>query len=200
MRTAPARCRGFTLIELMVVIVIVGIITSLAALSVGRSGDDQLGEEVRRLAALCELASEEAIITGRQFGVHLTPQGYRFLVYREGQWQDPQDDRLLRERHLPEELDAVLRLYVDGLAVVLDEESGVQKTPSKKGSVQGQEQEQGLLAEADEGPRPQLLFLSSGEQSPAELVFAPRFERGQSYLLRIPPLGRPKWEPLDAQG
>ena len=56
--------RGFTLIEIMVVMVILGI--TLALVSVNFSQDDGkvLSEEANRLAALLEHAQNEAMITG----------------------------------------------------------------------------------------------------------------------------------------
>ena len=80
----PRLSRGFTLIELMVVIVILGIIASFAVLSVGnRDASAALEEEVQRLAALLQLASEEAVITGRQLGLRITPGGYLFVGHAE---------------------------------------------------------------------------------------------------------------------
>ena len=57
MTTLP---RGFTLLEIMVVLVLVGIITSFALLSVGGGPRERLAEEARRLAALVELHQQEA--------------------------------------------------------------------------------------------------------------------------------------------
>ena len=54
---------GFTLLEMMVVVVIIGIIMSFATLSIG-GGDrraDELKREAQRFMALLELASSEAI-------------------------------------------------------------------------------------------------------------------------------------------
>ena len=46
----------------MVVMVLIGIITSFAVLSVGGGPRDRLAEEGRRLAALLELHQQEAIL------------------------------------------------------------------------------------------------------------------------------------------
>ena len=58
---APDLARGFSLIELLVVIAIVGIVVSMALLSLGILGDDrQLQTEARRVMALLEVAEDEA--------------------------------------------------------------------------------------------------------------------------------------------
>ena len=73
---------GFTLIEILVVLVIVGILMSVAFLSFGILGDDRgLDREARRLASLIELVSEEASTQGRDFGIEFMTGGYRFVEY-----------------------------------------------------------------------------------------------------------------------
>ena len=55
---------GFTLMEVMVVLVLIGIITSFAVLSVGGRTGQRLAEEGQRLIALVELHQQEAILSG----------------------------------------------------------------------------------------------------------------------------------------
>ena len=72
--------RGFTLIEVMVVIVIIAILVTMVSLSMrGDRAGEQIEEEGRRLAALLNLLREEAVMRDRDLGFALTPEGYHFV-------------------------------------------------------------------------------------------------------------------------
>ena len=53
--------QGFTLLEIMVVLVIIGIVLSLAVVRLDPPADRQLQQESERLALLFEAARDEAI-------------------------------------------------------------------------------------------------------------------------------------------
>ena len=112
------RPRGFTLIEVMVVMVLIGIITSFAVLSVGGGSRDRLAEEGQRLAALLELHQQEAILRGEVRGIRFTRNGYTLLSQNDrGEWQAPMADTLLIRRDLPDDL--ALSLWVENRPVDL---------------------------------------------------------------------------------
>ena len=60
--------KGFSLIELMIVVLIIGVSTSLIVLTIDHS-DDRLKSETQYLLAMIQLARDEAIITGQSFGL-----------------------------------------------------------------------------------------------------------------------------------
>lgn len=98
--------RGFTLLELLVVLVLLGVIYSFMVLSGGTAGvDRELEEEARRLHALVKLAQEDAIIQAREIALEIDQQNvqqkYRFLVFTNNEWQ-PLTEKIFRERNLPE--------------------------------------------------------------------------------------------------
>ncbi len=110
MTTPP---RGFTLLEIMVVLVLIGIITSFALLSVGGGPRERLAEEARRLAALVELHQQEVILTGELRGIQFSRSGYALLTLGEkGQWQAPTAADTLIRHEWPE--DIRLSLWVEG--------------------------------------------------------------------------------------
>ena len=90
--------RGFTLIELMVVLVIIGITLGMVALNAIPSQQQSLQKEAQRIALLLQLARDEAIVRNRQVAFEADPERYRFLVRNERQWEAVTRDDLLRER------------------------------------------------------------------------------------------------------
>ena len=104
--------RGFTLLELMVVIVIVGIMFSFLALSIRSSSPEEaIKKESQRLHHLIQLALEEAVLRGEEYAVLFKPNSYQFVHLTDHGWQPIENDRLLRLRELP--LDIAIELEVE---------------------------------------------------------------------------------------
>ncbi|MGF6416715.1 general secretion pathway protein H [Stenotrophomonas sp. AN71] len=90
--------RGFTLLELMVVLVIIGICTAGIGLGLGSLLDPgrQLRQEAERLAQRLQVARDEARIDGRTLRWQADTGGYRFSRRDGTGWADVQRDDLLR--------------------------------------------------------------------------------------------------------
>lgn len=72
--------RGFTLMELLVVMVLIGVVAGLASLSIGDGGERRLRSESERLAATLRLARDELLISGESDrALGLRRDGYSFL-------------------------------------------------------------------------------------------------------------------------
>lgn len=139
---------GFTLIEILVVVVIVGIIVTFATLSIGnRALDDRLETESERLQQILQLASEEAETKGIELGFRYTADGYAFYTTgKAGKWEPYPTAGPLRPRQLPQPF--YLELQVEGRPVppAVDAQDG-----------------------KDVKIEPQFLLLSSGEIMAARL-------------------------------
>jgi general secretion pathway protein H len=114
------RSKGFTLVEILVVVVIMAIVISLAVLSIGITGrDTQLDEESRRIEGLVGLLHERALLEGRDFGLRIEPDAYEFLVYvpAHDRWERMNQDKEFRHRTLPKGV--TFQLQLDSQTVVL---------------------------------------------------------------------------------
>lgn len=78
----PSRQHGFTLIEVLVVIVIIGVMAAMIVVSM-TMGDPrrELLKEAERLRTVLALAAEEAVIQQVELGAEFTESGYRFLKW-----------------------------------------------------------------------------------------------------------------------
>jgi len=137
----------------LVVLVIVGVIVTFATLSTSTHTDAQTGQEARRLTALIELASQEAILQSTELAVSFSKQGYAFHIFEQNGWKALEADEVLRPRKLPSDMQ--LNISSDGLPVVLGSE------PKKNTT--------------------RILMLSSGEMTPFELTL--RREGGSQYYV-----------------
>jgi len=108
------RVQGFTLLELLVVIVIIGIVTSFAVLSVGLlSPQSELETHGKRIRALMLLASEEAVLQGQELALQVDGQRYYFLSLKDKSWLRVNNDPVLRDRELPEHVQASVQVEGD---------------------------------------------------------------------------------------
>lgn len=154
----PRSAAGFTLIEIMVVIVIVGVVLSIATLSLGLlSSDRDLRTEAQRFIALAGVAQDEATLQGREYGIELLNGGYRFVEYDggTGQWSDILGDETLRLRELSDGL--AFELFLEAKRVLLDEDPASFDV----------DEETNFLGK--ETYSPHLLIYSSGDTTPFEL-------------------------------
>lgn len=97
-RAARRSQAGFTLLEMLVVLVIAGLLVSLASLSITRNPSSDLREEAQRLALLFEAASDEAQVRSRPIAWQPVGGGYRFDIRTDDGWRFLQRDDLLRQR------------------------------------------------------------------------------------------------------
>ena len=157
------RQTGFTLIEMMVVLVIIGIIVSVTVMSI-RTGDisEHMEIEVNRLHALVSLAQEEAILQGQVMALAVGETSYRFDVkdIENESWSAVSDGRVFRERALVAGTHFVL---------VIDEIEQEEKKDFKL-ELSGKEEERESELEVEEDDFQRVQIEPSGEMFPFELI------------------------------
>lgn len=123
------------------VLVIIGILVGFAVLGLGAAGPDSLvKEESNRLNARIGLATENALLEGRDLGLGFALKSYQFYELVENEWQALGSDDILKKVELDDALGLQLRL--EDADIVMSKE-----LPEK----------------------PQVFILSSGENTPFEL-------------------------------
>jgi len=93
---------GFTLLEILLVIVIMAVTSMMVAPSYFSAVSVSIDDEGKRLAQVLRLASEEATLSGNTFRVRFRQHSYQFQsADQEGAWQTLQD-RPYQPYQLPE--------------------------------------------------------------------------------------------------
>lgn len=85
-------CRGFTFIEVLVVLAIIGALAGVVVMGFfGADRERALQTEAERLAALMELARNESLMRNEAWGVFLEEHGYAFAAWDDdaGGWRRP---------------------------------------------------------------------------------------------------------------
>ena len=138
------RYTAFTMIELLVVMLIIGILINFIAVNINRNTPlEELKTEADRFISLARLASEEALIRSELIGISISNDSYHFLYRGEKEWF-PIDDNVFRERTLPKNIN---------IEVNTDKMNG--------NSMQDTQQD-----------LPNIIFFASGEMTPFELIFS----------------------------
>ena len=98
-RWRRSETRGFTLLELLVVLVIVGIMLGAVVFNANPSQRQLLQNEAQRIALLLQVARDEAIVRNQAIAFEADTMRYRFLIRQAGEWRPLLGDDLLRERN-----------------------------------------------------------------------------------------------------
>ncbi|NKB61622.1 MAG: prepilin-type N-terminal cleavage/methylation domain-containing protein [Gammaproteobacteria bacterium] len=114
---------GFTLIEIMVVCVLVGIVSSLAISNLVVNDDNAARSEAIKFAEAIDLIREESTLSGKKMSIGFVGpsadaiggafgRGYRFYIYQQG-WQE-YDDNFFHHTLFPDGISASLLLPPGG--------------------------------------------------------------------------------------
>lgn len=176
--SASSNHRGFTLVEVLLVIVVSGLIVSIASLVLdGGNGAKHLKRQVQSLEKTFRLAADEATYSGTHLGfsIHENPQPKQWLL----SWYQWQDDRWLpfndpgssafSTQSLPTHIQ--LALWVEGEHIALEQ---ITSQISSNNPVQ-----------------PQVIFYNSGEITAFSLTLNnPSQQLQQKHKISMDMLGR----------
>jgi len=187
---AQRKSTGFSLLELIIVLVIIGVMLAAVTLSISDNRGDNLRLEARRLAARITLARDDAILTNQEFGLEITKEGYQFLVLEDERWTLVQrfGERQLIQQKIPENM--IIELEVEGLYAKFQNQDNANKLFKKydendisdsRGSLTDDDTDNSDIdnsenttqpfesqeeVEAAKKVRPQIYLMTSGEVNP----------------------------------
>lgn len=110
----PRHSRGFTLLELMVVVALMGIVLGVVNLATGSSPARQARQEAGHLLQLIQTLREQAVLEGREYGIRIQRDEYRVMRLETPGWRPRGDVHQLSQGlylHLEQEGQ---RLNLDG--------------------------------------------------------------------------------------
>ncbi|MDN4502951.1 type II secretion system minor pseudopilin GspH [Alteromonadaceae bacterium BrNp21-10] len=164
------KSKGFTLLEIMVVLLIIGIATSVVMLNFNNQDyQKDLKKQAQRFQTVVSMASEFAILNQQQLGVSVKGNRYKFVILDDEQkWQLITDEPALAEFALPEIF--ALELKLDGLPWQ-DEDSLFDNKLFDEPSAFDEYEQQKQDEEEKQLPPPQIYILSSGDITPFSLSF-----------------------------
>jgi len=109
--------RGFTLLELMVVIVLIGVVMGMVSLALGPSPAREARQQAQDFVRVVQQLRERAVLDGLEYGVRIQPRGYQALRLESLGWT-----AVSALQRMPEGL--TLGLEQDGHVLTLDDAQG----------------------------------------------------------------------------
>ena len=195
--------RGFTLIEILVVLIIIGFLSAAMVMYGSDTRRDTAKEEAERLLATLNLALEESQLYGVEMGLVISEDRYRFVHYDDDRWQLISDDRAYQTHTLPEGFEFYLE--IEGFpgsgklpGATINDKGQVEQAKDEEGSLlslgggKKKEQEEGEAEssneqndqEKPESVLPQVFILSSGEFNPFLLAIGNRVDPPMFFRIR----------------
>lgn len=108
--------RGYTLIEILVVLFIISIVTSVALLTISRNQNKQLETFANELAQTMSLAEEQAMLQSTVLGLRLDDHSFHFATMQqaiEGEkktgWS-PLQDTILGQHPIPSDIQLAVQV------------------------------------------------------------------------------------------
>lgn len=78
---------GFTLVELMVVIVLIGVLASMVHINLGDNNARNARQEADVLHSLMHGLRERAVLEGQEYGLRIEPGAYQLMRFDRNRWE-----------------------------------------------------------------------------------------------------------------
>lgn len=145
--------KGFTLLEILIVLVIMAILAGAASVSfIGADRTAKIKNLGEELALLLPVAEQQAILLPAQIGLVFSNNSYHFYQYvlndddpTQGDWQPIQGDTAFNPRDFSSDITIQIEL--------------IDTAPE-------------VIPEDDQNIHPQIIFYSSGDITPFKMTFA----------------------------
>lgn len=159
--------KGFTLIEVMVVVVLIGIIASSIQFNFfGERPEDVLKKSSHQFAAIFETAADYGMLNNIELGLVINEDNYQFLGYDGVKWSEIAEQDWLTKGQLPQQVEMSLQL--DDLPIeepLLFDSSIIQEKDEDDFSAREKDEKEKKLI-------PQVYILSGGDITPFSLTFS----------------------------
>jgi general secretion pathway protein H len=123
--------RGYTLIEILVVIFIISLVTSVAVLSIGRNENKQVEAFANQLTQMLSFAEEQAMLQPNVLGLSFNKHSLQFSslqIEQDGTKQNwiPLNDNVLGKRDFPGDIEIGIQV---GNALANNDDQTVKDVP-----------------------------------------------------------------------
>lgn len=156
------RAAGFTLIEIMLVLVLLATSSVAVMMTLPESKEDKAKDEAARFYHLIQLLGEDALLNGYDYGIRVEPNRYQFLELTGKEWKPVSGSRYFTEV----KMDEGIRLDVEIGSYSWQDKDRL----FKPGSLFNED----LFAEQTDKDKikpPQVFVMASGEFTPFTLTF-----------------------------
>ncbi|WP_372761651.1 type II secretion system minor pseudopilin GspH [Pseudoalteromonas sp.] len=167
--------RGFSLIEILVVLVIIAFATKMVVYSLEGSAEEELDTQALRLHTTINMAAEFAVLNQVELGFHLAEDVFEFLVFDGEKWITFDREALFEPIDIDPRLKLTLNL--DDLAWAAD---NLLEQANWRELMSGDEDS---LLELKKLKIPQVLILSSGEVSAFQLTLELKAQSEPVYFI-----------------
>ena len=161
--------RGFTLLEIMLVLVLIGLMLSTVIPTLRRDNpSDQVNTLAEELLIAVRQIQRQALASAQDLGLQLTDDGYRFVQYQTSQWQAM--DRA--PTPVPGELRLTLSVgeSIWQEALLLEQQSAIVLEPRTLPSTEDAADQP--IEEQEDPIVPDIIFRAAGDITPARLTLA----------------------------